>query len=520
MITINRTMLALGLAWSSLWAGEPESWLELHARSRQAVAPGAKEYRVVEQLVKWDPPKTAIIICDMWNQHWCKGATARVAEMAPRLNAVLQAARRRGVLIIHAPSDTMAYYAEYPQRQRAQTAPKAQAPTDLGKWRGLNLAEEGPLPIDDSDGGCDDVPPCPGGGPWKHQIATLQILPEDIISDRGDEVYNVLQQLGIENVIILGVHTNMCVLGRSFAIRQMVRLGKNVLLMRDLTDTMYNSRRRPFVSHFVGTDLVVEHIEKHWCPTITSVDFLGGEPFRFAGDRRPQLVFVIGESEYDTRRTLPEWAEQELAWRGLRCLFVHARDNDPNDFAGLEAVHEADLVFLSVRRRAPVKGQLDAIRRHLDARKPLVGIRTASHAWDAQPPDAQHAVWRTFDVDVLGAHYEGHYDNKPGSAPATLVALVPSAANHPILTGFPAEGFRAASHLYRSRNLAPSVTPLLMGALEARTEQEPVAWINTAQERRVFYTSLGGPGDFKLPAFRRLLRNAVLWALNQPVPPE
>jgi hypothetical protein len=80
----------------------------------------------------------------------------------------------------------------------------------------------------------------------------------------------------------------MCVLGRPFSIRQMVSLGKSVLLMRDMTDTMYNSRKRPFVSHFAGTDLVVEHIERYWCPSITSADFLGGAPFRFKGDTRPR----------------------------------------------------------------------------------------------------------------------------------------------------------------------------------------------------------------------------------------
>jgi hypothetical protein len=95
-----------------------------------------------------------------------------------------------------------------------------------------------------------------------------------------------MQQRGIENVIVMGVHGNMCVLGRPFAIRQMVKQGKNVVLVRDMTDTMYNSRKSPFVSHFAGTDLIVEHIEKYWCPSITSVDFLGGEPFHFQADKR------------------------------------------------------------------------------------------------------------------------------------------------------------------------------------------------------------------------------------------
>jgi hypothetical protein len=78
----------------------------------------------------------------------------------------------------------------------------------------------------------------------------------------------------------------MCVLGRSFAIRQMTALGKPVLLVRDLTDTMYNHRMKPEVDHFSGTDLVIEHVERYWCPTITSVDFLGGSPFRFREDTR------------------------------------------------------------------------------------------------------------------------------------------------------------------------------------------------------------------------------------------
>ena len=77
----------------------------------------------------------------------------------------------------------------------------------------------------------------------------------------------------------------MCVLGRPFSIRQMVYQGQNVLLMRDLTDTMYNPKQRPFVSHFRGTDLIVDHIERYWCPTITSSDFLAEAPFVFREDK-------------------------------------------------------------------------------------------------------------------------------------------------------------------------------------------------------------------------------------------
>jgi hypothetical protein len=66
----------------------------------------------------------------------------------------------------------------------------------------------------------------------------------------------------------------------------MAKNGKHVVLMRDMTDTMYNPARSPYVNHFQGTDLIVEHIEKFVCPTITSDQFLGGKPFRFKGDGR------------------------------------------------------------------------------------------------------------------------------------------------------------------------------------------------------------------------------------------
>ncbi len=81
-----------------------------------------------------------------------------------------------------------------------------------------------------------------------------------------------MQQQGITQVLILGVHTNMCVLRRSFAIKQMVRWGVDIALVRDLTDTMYNPAMRPYVAHDEGTALVIGYIERFWCPTTTSAD--------------------------------------------------------------------------------------------------------------------------------------------------------------------------------------------------------------------------------------------------------
>jgi type 1 glutamine amidotransferase len=326
-----------------------------------------------------------------------------------------------------------------------------------------------------------------------------------------------MRQRGITNVILMGVHVNMCVLGRPFSIRQMVAQGQNVLLMRDLTDAMYNHRSRPWVSHFRGTELVVEHIEKYWCPSITSVDFLGGEPFRFKGDVKKRIAFIIGENEYHTWETLPEFARRELAWRGYEISLVMASEQtDDYEFKGWEVIPKADLLVISARRRATSKPMMDALRAHVAAGKPIVGLRTASHAFDPRDKSiSDDRTWRLFDREILGAEYQNHY----GSGSETLVRQRPEAGGNAILNGVGVE-FRSPASLYRSRNPAATLTVVLDGRIEGgQSEIEPVAWLNTRDNRRVFYTSLGGPGDFVNPSFRRLLLNGILWALGDFIPP-
>ena len=270
--------------------------LVLHTRFRvtEIRNDGTTRNPTVEQIVEWAPKKTALIICDMWDNHWCKGAARRVDELAGPMHKVVAAARKRGVFIIHAPSTTVDFYKDSPQRKRAQDAKFAMTRTPLSTverwgtaWCYPDPKREPELPIDDTDMGCDCAVKCEIVPPWTRQIKTIEIAEEDAITDNGQETFNLLTERGIDHVIIMGVHLNMCVLGRPFAIRQLVAQGKHVLLVRDMTDTMYCSQMKPFVNHFEGTDLVVGHIEKSWCPTISSTDFVEGKPFRFAEDKRP-----------------------------------------------------------------------------------------------------------------------------------------------------------------------------------------------------------------------------------------
>ena len=268
--------------------------ITIKTRSQVVTATNGGKYEPMEKEATWESTQTAVIIVDMWDDHWCPNAAKRVTEMAKPMNKVIKLAREKAMLIIHAPSSTVDFYKGTLARKRSINAPSASPPKPLSKdvrwgtnWCWPDKFRETELPIDDSDMGCDCEKEFPIREAWTRQIEAIEIDDgSDAITDNGQEAYNLLIEHNIENVILMGVHLNMCVLGRPVGIRQMVNIGKNVVLMRDMTDTMYNPKKRPFVNHFEGTDLVVKHIEKFWCPTITSTAITGEEQFFFKNSSR------------------------------------------------------------------------------------------------------------------------------------------------------------------------------------------------------------------------------------------
>lgn len=235
-----------------------------------------------------------------------------------------------------------------------------------------------------------------------------------------------------------------------------------------------------------------------------------------AGDdaRPPRVVLVIAEPEYQTGVTLPAFAAQVLHGPlGFEIVEVGEDPVMPGRLAGLaEALRGADLLVLSVRRRALPQGEMRALKEYLAAGGPLVGIRTANHAFALRPGQQAmegHETWPEFDAQVIGGNYEGHH----GVGPKTTVTLAERAADHPILRGVTAP-FTAHGSLYKVSPLRDGTTPLLMGSIEG-AGPEPVAWTHTYGDSRIFYTSLGHKDDFREPAFVTMLRNAVLWAMNR-----
>ena len=522
-------MLLCILSVETVMAG-PNFEMTLRRQTKNA----AGDVRTEFEKQTWDPAKTAVIVCDMWDSHHCLNAVRRATELAPRMNKVLHAARDRGATIIHAPSSCMEFYQNHPARKRAQAVPRADnVPDGIDRWLNWidDREEKSGYPIDASDGGEDDDPEehkkwaaeltAKGRNPrapWVRQIAALDIKDTDFITDDGVENWSILESKGIDNVILVGVHTNMCVLGRPFGLRQLAKNNKNVVLMRDMTDTMYNPQMHPKVSHFRGTDLIVSHVERFVCPTVSSDQVVGGVPFRFSTDRRKHLVMLIGEREYRTKQTLPQFADSHLL-DTFKVTYVHANEDDKNDFTGIETVRGADVVLVSIRRRALPKPQLDELRAYVNGGGPIVGIRTASHAFslrDGLPPEG-HAVWPEFDQQVFGGNYTGHHGNKADAngdhSEKSYVWVHANASGHPIVAGLVGGERPTTSHMYKTSPVAESAKILMMGRVGDRKPYEPIAWTHTHMGGgKSFYTSLGSVNDFADPQFQKLLSNGIRWA--------
>lgn len=245
--------------------------------------------------------------------------------------------------------------------------------------------------------------------------------------------------------------------------------------------------------------------------------------------RAPHVVFIIGESEYKSEQTLPELARELREKHGMKCTVLNDKNIKDawkpvaleriNDVPGLEALAEADLAIFYIRFRQFPESQLKLIEAYLDSGRPVIGLRTSTHAFNYAEGDPLREKWNAFGAEVLGAPWIYHY----GHESSTDVSVVPGAASHPILKNVAPE-FHVRSWLYHVRPDYPpkGATLLLMGKSVGPSNRKervdnPVAWTHqTKSGNRVFTTTMGHPEDFRVEPFRRLLVNAVRWALDKP----
>jgi type 1 glutamine amidotransferase len=230
------------------------------------------------------------------------------------------------------------------------------------------------------------------------------------------------------------------------------------------------------------------------------------------------VIMAVEEPDnYDAVNSMNAFAANELRPQGHQVTVVVGDRPVKHHFEGLAAaLKDADLLILFSRRRFLPQEQMDAVRAHLNAGKPLLGIRTANHAFIPRPKDNVDpglTIWPEFTHDVLGGENVG-YETK--GLPYSVSAI--KGIKTPLLEGVNAENIRSHQSLYKVLPLAADATPILIGTAGAgaATPPQPVAWTRTYGEKkaRIFYTSLGAPEDMRIADVRRLLVNAVNWLVQ------
>jgi len=231
-----------------------------------------------------------------------------------------------------------------------------------------------------------------------------------------------------------------------------------------------------------------------------------------------RAVFILGEPEYESHLTMPAIAE-ELEDRGeIRasvCISSHIPDNPDfpeSHFPGLEALADADVAVFYTRFRVLPEAQMQIIKAYLDAGRPVVGLRTSTHAFRFPEGSPWHSWNEGFGRNVLGTPWISHH----GGQSSTQVTKLPGTAGHPILEGIE-DSFHVRSWLYMVLPLPDDCAQLPWGVpvgAQGEVQENPVAWTRTHNGGRVFYTSLGHPDDLAVPSVRTLVMNGIRWALE------
>lgn len=247
-------------------------------------------------------------------------------------------------------------------------------------------------------------------------------------------------------------------------------------------------------------------------------------------DEKPHVVVVVGTHHYSANLSLPPFA-MELERLGFRTTVVNGEGNPEEKtkdvLPGIEALNDADLAIFYVRFLNLPEKEWKPIEDYIKSGKPVIGMRTANHAFKF-PDDDPRKEWNDgFGRRVLGSPYVAHQSTK------TDVSLVKKYNSHPILSGLENPRWESFAKLYLTR-LEPGCVPLVVGEGEGNkrilekpfgtiqvdeSETDIVAWTwKNEWGARVFATSFGHTRDFAEPSFTRMLVNGVYWALEATPP--
>jgi len=244
--------------------------------------------------------------------------------------------------------------------------------------------------------------------------------------------------------------------------------------------------------------------------------------------KKPLIVFVTGDHEYSGEATLPIVAAELEKNYGFRTIVLKAypNHNAEENIPGLEALKDADMAVFFLRWRKLPADQVQLIEDYLKTKKPMVGFRTTTHAFN-YPKGHPLEKWNAFGEFAFnsppgwgGVNKHTHY----GHESSTDVTMIDSVSNDPILTGVD-KTFHARSWLYQVLPNYPSngSKALMMGHSvnpnNKKAYDNPVAWTGTNSfGARIFFTTLGHPEDFDQEPFQHMVINAIHWAAGKPVP--
>lgn len=280
--------------------------------------------------------------------------------------------------------------------------------------------------------------------------------------------------------------------------------------------------------------------------------FAQAEPLVYEGKGGPgagkHIVFLAGDHEYRSEETLPALARILAARHGFKCTVLFTVDPktgeiDPaaDNMPGTEALKTADLAVIFLRFKNLPAEQMQPIVDYLDRGGPVVGLRTATHAFKI-PPESPFAKYdytfggaeysKGFGRQVLGESWAGHYGQN--HVMSTRLDVVPEAASHPVLRGVKQPWVQAGG--YWTQPMEDSTVLALAQPLQGMTQESPPAegkapcpgaWVRhysgkNGKQGRVFTTTYGASEDLLNEDFRRMLVNACFWAaqLDDKITPE
>ncbi len=233
-----------------------------------------------------------------------------------------------------------------------------------------------------------------------------------------------------------------------------------------------------------------------------------------SGVKKARIVFLITEDplNYEAHKTIPLFAEKIRKQYGYDVtVLLGSGPHGAYSFPDIHKIEDASLLVVFSRRIALPHDQMAAIKNYLRKGRPLIGIRTANHAFTCRTKiEPGFEDWPGFVAEILGCENRGYGPEAPG----VDVSIHADAANHPILKGITTSPWHTEGNAYLVAPLLDKEAKvLLLGKVQDKVE--PVAWTRNAGKSKVFYTSLGYPADFTLTPFVTLLENAIRWGLGE-----